>query len=436
MTQPPPHCFAWDPRNPASLLLPTPTGTMNTFWSHDGVGCNTHEIEALLDILDARDAYLESGTLLSLSQSYRRALHDCASSWGEDDDEEEEEEGLSIDLLRVTAAALHLSETFLLGPESPHSQAFLPGAVTAATVRCLRFHMLGAISDTKEDDELKALEESLQPDQLDGGKLYWDVIERNIARGYLDQAWEWISRHSLFYRCRHAPLVMDDDYQQAMLEEDRNGFEALRALLRCAPLPGGRSNQFDDCFQWEEETHEIEEEEEEPVEGILTTSYKLWESTARAGGDMPLTYQPHAANQVYLKWKQSVPNLAPINKLKRRIPQLQRVLDMLQGNLDDISFDSWPEELCAQLLYKVPSLRIGDIPVRAARIMPNYPSRDKYNEMVLNIMKGNVGEVIKALILLGGGSGAALPAVMVGFLFVDKFPGLDVVSCARSSLFL
>ena len=37
-----------------------------------------------------------------------------------------------------------------------------------------------------------------------------------------------------------------DDYQAAMLEQDRTGFKALEALLTSAPLPGGRTDEFDD----------------------------------------------------------------------------------------------------------------------------------------------------------------------------------------------
>ena len=129
-----PRAMAWDPRCPSTLLLPSvgeakESFRMDTFMSHDGVGCNQQERSALMEVLDAYEAYLQSDigsneSLLSLSKAYRKALRDCVQGWESEiaGSESEMQDGKlpsgqeNLELLKLAYAVMHLSETFLLFP--------------------------------------------------------------------------------------------------------------------------------------------------------------------------------------------------------------------------------------------------------------------------------------------------------------------------------
>lgn len=394
-----------------------------------------------MDLLDAQDSYLESNVgspqdLLSLSKAYRRALADCVQRW-EDELEEDEVKMItetsdilpvgqeSLELLKVAYAVTHLSETFLLLPATDHVMDFyettsnLPGAVTAETVRYLRLHHLPAVADFIDSETLEQLFSSYQPDQFDEtGELFWKLMERYVVRGNLEDAWGLMTRHSLCRQCTETDFSNLDDYTAAMLGENREGLEALRAILLSAPLPGGRTDVFDASFGDEDN----DDETNSYIEGIPPSAYRLWETTSsrrRGSGDVPTTYNPHVARQVYNSWKQSIGSLSALNKLKHRMPQLSKILNILSGDLRQVEFDSWAEEFCAELIYKIPELKLIDMHVRASRVMEKYNDSDHsstgsdFQDVILSVMKGNAGRVIEVMHQLGGGSGAALPAVMV-----------------------
>ena len=450
--------MAWDPSSPATLQLPTATPTssdhqessfrVDCTLSHDGAGCNPYETSALMKIVDARDAYLQStaanssdsDAMSSVSRAYRNALWECVHDWenelGErttttmnhnDDDEEvvSAREQENLDLLKITFAVTHLSETFLLLPnmaggyyENPSS---LPGAVTAETVRYLRLHHMADPTSFCDEAVLQDLENSIQPDQLDDGEPYWRLVQSFLVRGCLEDAWALLSRHSLHRQAQASLLVPGmDEYQAATLAQDYQGFRALEALLLSAPLPGGRTDEYDADFLVSEQ-QDNDEKTEGLLEGIPPLAFRLWEPNpgSRGVGDFPGSFLSNAALQVYRSWQQAVKGLSEVQALKRRIPPLQNVLAILTGDFSGVVFESWAEELCAELLYKTPNLRLSDMHIRVSRIMEKYDdSADKgeaifFNEVVLSVMRGNAGRVVEVLHNLGGGSGAALPAVMV-----------------------
>lgn len=439
------RAVAWDPRSPATLLLPSVDSTvadakdgfrMYTFLSHDGVGCNTFETSALMELLDARDAYLQSSVgdfnaLRSLSKAYCSALCECVQSWEEDletkSDKREESTAMeeSLELLKLAYAVTHLSETFLLLPSNDSFMDYyehtsnLPGAVTANTVRYLRLHHMAHPADFAEDSIIEEIHNSLDPDQLDGGTTYWKLLENYLVRGCLEDVWALLSRHSLLRRSLEETSEGLDDYHAATLAEYRDGFEALRNILLSAPLPGGRTDEFDSVFEQNEEDEDLVEDEY--LEGIPSSSYKLWETnrSSRKSGDYPEDFQPQPANLMYQSWKQAIKDLSALQRLKRRIPQLQKVISILSGEFRDVEFDTWAEEFCSELLYKMPSLKLVDMHVRAKLIMEKFEIATKgdFEEVILSVMKGNAGRVIEVMHELGGGSGAALPAVMVRFVF-------------------
>ena len=219
-----------------------------------------------------------------------------------------------------------------------------------------------------------------------------------------------------------------DDYQAATLDDEREGFQALKHILLSAPLPGGRDSDDDLVFGEESEVNEDGRNgqeakgdssivEEEYIEGIPISAYRLWETndTDRGSGDFPVNFDPHAAYHVYQLWKEAVTGIPALQRLRRRIPELNRVLSLLSGDFRSIEFGSWQEELCAELLYKIPNIRLVDMSTRTALVMKKFNDPPKeFEQVILNIMKGNAGRVIEIMFdFLGGGSMAALPAVMV-----------------------
>ena len=473
--------IAWNPKSPAVLLLPSVEDSgsggekkdadliLDDLVSDTGLGCNTFESSAIMNLLDARDSYLDeqktsstndTQALRQLSKDYRKAFDNCINEWSEDlekrDEELEEKEKkdnqVSLELLRSTYAIAHLSEIFLLLPNSQQDYTGiidnvgygyegdvwnLPGGVTADMVRYLRKHHFGDINNLFDSSDVDGIYELYQPDQ--NGNIYWKMVEAFVTWGCLEDAWVLLSRHSIVRRLMEMEEQQENnnvfnDYQTASLAEDRQGFQALMGILLSAPLPGSRNNNFDDGFDGSEDNESPQEMEGEHIEGIPTSAYRLWE-TSSGTGDNFAKFEPKEANMVHRHWKQAIDTLPPLQRLRQRIPQLHKVLCLLAGNFRDIEFDSWQEELCAELLYKNPNIRLMDINVRAAALVAEYArsSMDGNNDgtkpidaMLLNVMRGNAGEVLKALYEFGGGSGAALPAVMV--CIVDR------MECALSQM--
>jgi Nup85 Nucleoporin len=253
----------------------------------------------------------------------------------------------------------------------------------------------------------------------------------------VEDAWVLLSNHSTVRRLEdmdNDPMggSVLDDYEAATLDDQREGFLALKDILLSAPLPGGRSSD-DDVDSRDDEVDSGDHSnkggqktkvdtsivEDEYIEGIPTSAYRLWETndTDRGSGDFPVLFNPHAAYQVHQLWKEAVNGIPALQRLRRRIPEIGRILSLLNGDFRDIEFESWQEELCAELLYRIPNVRLVDMSTRAAIVMKKFDDPPKeFDQVILNIMRGNAGRVIQIMHgFLAGGSMAALPAVMVGF---------------------
>eukprot|EP00934_Nitzschia_sp_Nitz4_P009432 Nitzschia sp. Nitz4//scaffold20_size174350//130111//132670//NITZ4_002119-RA/size174350-snap-gene-0.250-mRNA-1//-1//CDS//3329541860//9422//frame0 len=441
--------MAWDPKCPTSLIVPSVAGSeqdkpivLNTIVSHNGVGCNPHETTAVLELLDARDAYLkashetnasESSALSSLSLAYRKALSRAAASWEGQEVAQDQAISENLEWLKVSNSIVHLSEIFLLTPNLSVDDAVsnLPGAATADTIRYLRHHHLVDPKNVISDEMYDLLNDSVQPEQLEDGIPFWSHVQANVLQGCLDNAWNILSRHSYRVRAAQASNMEGlDEYQAVAFEQDRQGFAALEAVLRSAPLPGGRSDADDEDGEPEEEE---KVEEEDFLEGIPTLAYKLWESSMirRGSGDFPVHFQGDVAYQRFQAWQYAVRGLPELQNLARRIPELQSILSILVGDFAnaDVQFDSWDEQLCAELLYKIPHIRLIDLHARAARIMEKHQddeTGDEWEGVILQVMKGNGGSVIDSLHQIGGGSGAALPALMT-FLLYDLMEEAKII---------
>jgi hypothetical protein len=438
------RAMAWLPSSPATLLLLDEISDASGVKSHyflsdDGVGCNDYEVSALMHLLSDHESYLTTtpstggrrtwSTLRSLSKAYRLALNECLRGWEQEDDKKENDDAgdastndkLSFELLQMAVPVLHLAEIFLLLPaveatfEQYKKPMSIPGALTADTVRYLRLHHMADVYATV--DEPTAVEEifnSMQPEQVGEGLIYWKLIKTMVLRGCLENAWAFLSRHSL---CRASFDTTLDDYNSAARKQDRQGFVALRSLLLSAPLPGGRTSEYDVVWGEEDEEDGLPESRDETVwlEGIPDSAYKLWGAGSRidVDSDYPVIFQPNAAMKMHQNWSQYVRELQPVHNLKRRVPQLKSILDIMSGDLSHAAFDSWGEALCADLLYVRPNIRPHDISSRAAHFMSKIGPANPFNDVVLSIMDGNAGRAIRTMQGLGGGCGAALPATLV-----------------------
>jgi len=499
--------IAFDPKSPATLLLPNNSTTtttttttesittFETFLSHDGVGSNPNETSALLLILDAYETHFKTSLSmensyesddeeeeqykaeqrLKLSKKYRSYLQSCMEQWEQrlsssssmEEEEEKDEEGeeYHLELLKLMYAITHLSEIYLLQRPSSTSTSLLggsdmdtPGSVTSDTVRYLRLHhMTSPYDDFQEEEENTSSKEDVIEEMLSSSQpeyypndLYWKLLRKLTLRGCLEDVWAIVSRHSA---CRRCVATMDKEEEGGgeyydTIKQDRDAFAILHALLISAPLPGGRNDALDDCLGTIKQ--EEEEAEEMLMEGITTTSYKLWDQDVTNDDDvdddgnkntkvLPTTnrFNPHLASSLHKHWMDSVRNAVsspPLSQLCKRIPRLYRdVLSIILGESTSLSAsvvenaDSWSEALASELLYQRPHLRPSDVHVRSARHMEQFgvlkrKSDDEssnsggFEEIVLSVMKGNAGRVVEALHDLGGGSGAALPATMTALL--------------------
>ena len=184
-----------------------------------------------------------------------------------------------------------------------------------------------------------------------------------------------------------------DAYHVQLLENDRQGFLALRAILESAPLPGGRTDLYDGGDE-EEDTNE--EYDIPQMIDVRPLDYKLWRTNQ------------HAALASWRTWQSKIETVAAF---LRREPRLLPILQILRGDFSVQVFDDWSEALCAELLYVRPHLRAQDLPIRMARAMESFGEAPS---VILSILEGDYGSIVESLYnSLGGGSGAALPATMV-----------------------
>jgi hypothetical protein len=466
-----PKAMSWDPKSPHALLLPRieqgKPAAVDTFLSHAGTGCNSHELAALMKILQAHEQYYNTNavdvessfnnynrlSLKQLSQAYRSALCDCLAGW--EMEEANDETGInndsgdsgggdlsmSIDILRAMYSVMHLSDIFLpLGLPSTLHLDFLqdpfeqPGVATADTVRYLRYNQVSD-SEAMDPQNIAEMLNSMQPEEFAGGDLYWKYLKSLVLHGCLEKAWSVLSRHSLFTTAMSTAPSIDDDanaYYAAITDEARQGFQDLMEIFLRAPLPGGRTSDYDDVMG----TPDWEDEEESQIDSyhlegldVAGQDYKFWESgdaastnatgaaNVNASGDYPMIYSSDAAIRKHRQWREYVSDRRMSFALSRRIPEIDSILAILTGNLTGIVFESWAERLLAELLYRQPDLRPRHLAARTRKIIKDCTGEDASTNgvhvAIVSIMDGNAGQAIEAMYLLGGGSGAALPSTLV-----------------------
>ena len=434
--------------------------------------------------------------LRALSREYRRSVRDCMAGWEEqlasDDDLGEEERKQSegnLELLKLSSAFVHLSEIYLLprggdnsssssagrssssGPNSmdidgghtaSNSSSNIPGSATADTVQYLRFNfedadsvfvILGTTSEEVQTMMNSEIPEHYTSSANGGsdGSLFWALVEAYAIRGCLREAWAILTHHSAARRVHEAALrgTFDDPSASAaepFLCEDRDALEILKGIMLGAHLPGSIDTENDHGLSDEDEDDEngahavrgLDQDDDEDdihlVKGVGPKSYQLWDQ----GSD---TYHPRTAANTHQTWQTAVGRLmtqaGPVQGMMHRTPRLRRLLSILRGQFDGIDFQSWEENLRAELLYVRPSVRPNDIATRAAIAMKKYPTADEKEEamrkIMFNIMSGDAGTAIASLQGMGGSSGAALPTTLVSekcpHIFLFCILSIEVSEC-------
>ena len=454
------HNVVWDPGCPARLLVLPHSATaadgatprVNYLWSHTGSSsCNRHETTALIKVIQANTNYHDrldkvvdpAQPSKDLSRQCRQALRDCLLDWEAemqettaDDDAQvektphekqlEEQNMENLELLKATYAAMHLSDVVLpLLPTNALTSDYrrdpfgMAGAASANFVRYLRAHHMES-ADSIADDVLEMLQLT-QPDQYEDGSLYWSYLETLILRGLLEEAWNVLERHSHYQTALAFAQTNSQNNNPGIVEsmnQVREDFVILREVLLRAPLPGGRNDLNDDSLS----TPQADDDEIETdcyLEGldVAPSDFSFWEidTSEEDTGDFPVVYSPEAAIRKHTNWQNYVERQVR-RKLPtcRQLPELERILSILCGDFSAISFEDWPEKLCADILYRRPSCRPRDLSALISHAMKEFDAQGKpFAQTIVQITAGNAGTAIATFYMLGGGSGAALSSTLV-----------------------
>lgn len=448
------RAIAWDPTNPGTLWMPridkkSSDNNESTIVLDGagllGAGCNSHELVALTKLIQAREEYFyaqeaadgdESGsgaidTIKALSRAYRQAIQDCIQDWREDDELQDGDDGDNQKLLNSMYTCMHLSDVFLpllvdtdtswsSGFGGGHDRFNAPGAATADMVRFIRHNLLSPI----EAIEPAAAEMvgSMHPEQFGDGTLYWDVITKLVLRGYLDEAWDVLSRHSLYVQAQRS-LAEDPDaenaenqYMHTTFKEIEQDFLSLCDLLKRAPLPGGRNNESDDGLSSPMDMDDDMEDDGLFLRDldVYPSDYKFWESesvTSKLSDDV-VAAETHAQSK-HAMFQSYVTEFQRSFSLLRRMPELNAILAILHGDFADVQFDSWAEMLCAELIYQRPELRPSDMSARANALINKFDDENPLWDTLLSVMEGNAGRAVELMWVQGGSTLAALPSMIV-----------------------
>ena len=220
------------------------------------------------------------------------------------------------------------------------------------------------------------------------------------------------------------------------------------------------SRRADDGDEEHTTDNYLENIDENFIDGVPRNAYLLWESLPRRANRLrtlryqrdlrrcgkwhgnandrelefvllPESYQSHVALNTFQTWQVAVrANAFPggidnrsgggvLDALFRRFPALQQILSILVGVIPPIiandPYLSWSESLLMELLYSRPDIMPENIALRA-NVAMSRGGANKHNleEIILSVMNGSAGQVVETMFsLLGGSSGAALPATVV-----------------------
>lgn len=440
------RAIAWDPIRPGTLWLPVAEGGVpvgHYLSVQCGAGCNEFELEALYRIIDVHESThhtrpVRLGTIL---MDYRASISDCIGAWSDALAEEEVQtttgpsendprDAFHLELLQANYAVLHLSHVILpllaTEPEMWEEDPFArPGLATASFVRYLRHNHLPDIET--EYPVLPTLLQAAQPERFQDN-VFWTIVKKLVLRGCLEQAWDVLRKHSLFQTSLeirdatdpppHDPPRMLDPQYHASLKEIHESFLEIRELLLRAPLPGGRTDLYDDCLEQADSDDVMAEAASYLFDDLEVTvdDYKLWDSNPSSDtDDISLHFQAESANRKHSLFREFVRSYRnEAATITRLIPEIDEILRILAGELRGISFQTWAEAMLANLLYRQPAILPRNLAARATHLMKEVGGpTGPLVPALLEILQGDAAKALDLINISGGGSGAALPATMV-----------------------
>mmetsp|Transcript_4616 Transcript_4616/g.7689 ORF Transcript_4616/g.7689 Transcript_4616/m.7689 type:complete len:784 (+) Transcript_4616:80-2431(+) len=387
------QAVAADPKAPSSFVLPSRNQTFDQFSAADGIGARAVETSTLLQIL---------ASTTSNKTSYRQVLYKCGQDWAEsveaeaETTDEAETSSSSFEALKLLYAVTHLTETHVL-PKTP---------TMADTIVFLRQHCLDRI------DLGPLLDDTRHPEEY---PLYWTTLEALVLRGCTRDAWHLLSHHSACQRAfdnsnTNADANNHNNNSQQQRQQDQGGFLAFRALLESAPLPGGRTDYYD-VTPADDDDDDDDDDTSDLLEGVGRLDYQLWKTN------------PMAAMASWRQWRRFGNDSAALQHLLHREPRLQRLFQIVQGDITGVECLSWSEALCAELLYVRPNLNVKtDLAIRMQQALQQQQGSSSssitntFEDVIISILQGDHGQVVEILFRLGGGSGAALPATMTSLM--------------------
>jgi hypothetical protein len=380
-------CLAWNPSQPLALYYAENTTDETTADIQcvppSTPPCTSAELVCLNQLVRAQQDFFKEDPS-ERSMRYRTALRACLN-----EDEEE--------CLKRTYLLMQLSHVCL----PPYDQ---PGIQTASFVRYLRLHHCCRVFINEE--EVDALLNLVQPEQA---PVYWDYAASLIRTGCLERAAQLLQKHSLIAQ------AFSSNNEWGPFHEIQQAAHDLFGLFACAPLPGSRNSDFDD----ELDMTAYFQQDQNMNSGALSlhpmvlnaSDYQVWDAT-------PDQYNPSLARSKHAAWMQAL-RTANLSALTHRVPQIQRLLDMIllepKQQLDDeYDSDDWADALCAELLYHQPLLRPSDFGRRALALMKERnQDQAPHVQLLLAIMNGNAAQAVASIAEFGNVTGAALPKTIV-----------------------
>jgi Nup85 Nucleoporin len=431
-----------------------------------GTDCNDFELLALTQILEAHASYHSSNRepsdraptphrgregaetrfhrIQGLSQQYVDSIRHCVEGWegaitrrrveaasenGMVVEGVVDEEDLEILLnLKYMFGLVTMSNAYLrlVSPLSALRRRggmnpwHYPGLVSADVVRFFR-ETYPVLKDRQPQEVLFGDGAPMTVDVVD-----WSLIRSFVLRGLLEPAWLCLQRDPIYITAKqeisHGRINKDRALMRAY-QSIVDDTESVGVLLLLAPLPGGRAIHPLDDGQVEQMIEELVEYDS--VSSLRPSDSMGWDAT----GD---GYSHQEAYRKHQLWQGEVRDYVQVRKtLEHKRAEFDELLSIMGGNIRDVRFESWAEELCATILYKAPSMTPRQLSDCAAQIAGNskyWKYDDKSDEAplqttdlvprvvvegLLSLMSGLVEVGIPLLWKLGGSSGAALPSAIV-----------------------
>lgn len=367
------QAIAFNPKRPNELILPEQPAQLRIRKLHRDSAydlCNEFELVALRKIIQEFQEFCSAGGLdvqdhepvVNFARACREHVMQCRIAWNEALNTREDLD-IRADKDSIALATIHQLMYLLevIFPLVIQVGTFEQrGYATANMVRFVRMELMQ--HPINMHPQIEEMLETVQPEHFEGN-LYWEYVYALARQGRLQELCDTLQKHSRM----HSTVI-----NQTLLN-------TFVKLMVHAPLPGG-----------------VEEEEH-----ARDNSWDL---------DCTEAIQQHSYWQDQLKEAAQSQYFEP---LFQHLPQLRYVFSILQGNLSQVQFDSWSDELCANLLFRVPFIEPRQIRSLSHRLLSVHGGGDIafVERTLLAIMGGDLSAGVRLMNESTGG--AALPATIV-----------------------